>query len=193
MVTELTKVDKVKIVACDGKYIVPITTIFCYYSSLFKEKHRRDFLFNLALQKSLYCAIPSERLVERNLQLCIFLHYMEKQNFFKWQIKCRCLPQNILLFVCLLAFFIFKIILLLFNYSCLHLPPTSSPHPSQTHLPPLIPHPAWLCPCVLYSCSWKSFPHLSSHLPSGYCQFVLNFDVSGYILLAFFFCWLGSS
>ena len=52
MVTELTKVDKVKIVACDGKNIVPITTIFCYYSSLFKEKHRRDvLLFILALQK----------------------------------------------------------------------------------------------------------------------------------------------
>ena len=30
-------------------------------------------------------------------------------------------------------------------------------------------------------------------LPSGYCQFVLNFNVSGYILLAYLFCWLGST
>ena len=30
-------------------------------------------------------------------------------------------------------------------------------------------------------------------LPCGYCYNVLNFNVSGYILFAFFFCWLCSS
>ena len=34
-------------------------------------------------------------------------------------------------------------------------------------------------------------PILPSPLPSGYCQIVLNFNVSGYILFAFF-CWLCS-
>ena len=41
-------------------------------------------------------------------------------------------------------------------------------------------------------------PSLSPHncplpLPSGYCQFGLYFNVSGYILLACLFCWLGST
>ena len=47
--------------------------------------------------------------------------------------------------------------------------------------------PLSLCPCVLYPCSLITlplFPSLSlSPLPSGYCQFVLYFNVSGYILL----------
>ena len=32
----------------------------------------------------------------------------------------------------------------------------------------------------------KLFPTIPSHLPSGYCQIVLNFNVFGYILFAFF-------
>lgn len=55
-VTELIKVDKVKIVACDGKNTGSNTTEWiekrngflmpsCYCSSLFEEKHRRDFFF----------------------------------------------------------------------------------------------------------------------------------------------------
>ena len=47
-------------------------------------------------------------------------------------------------FLSCIIFKIKKIILLLFNYSCLHLP-----HPSQTHLPPLLPPPPWflsMCP-----------------------------------------------
>ena len=31
-------------------------------------------------------------------------------------------------------------------------------------------------------------PHFLSPLPSSYCQIVLTFSVSGYILFAFFFC-----
>ena len=50
--------------------------------------------------------------------------------------------------------FIFKIILLLFNYSCLHFLPTPA---KPTSLPCL--HPThWFCPCILYSSSWKPFP-----------------------------------
>ena len=48
-----------------------------------------------------------------------------------------------------------KITLLLFSYSCLHFPPTSPRHPSQTHLPPLLPPRPWFCLCVLYSSSGK--------------------------------------
>ena len=49
-----------------------------------------------------------------------------------------------------------KIILLLFNESCLHFPPTP-----LSHLPPLLPPSFLVCPCVLYSSSWKCFSPLS--------------------------------
>ena len=70
-------------------------------------------------------------------------------------------------------------ILLLFNYSCLRFPPTITPHPSQTHLPLLLPP----SPFVLSMCPLKFFlkmlpPIIRSLLPSGYCQIVLNFNVS---------------
>ena len=56
---------------------------------------------------------------------------------------------------------IFKIILL-FNYSCLHFPPTSA---TPTSLPCFHP-PPWFCPCVLYSSSWKPFsPFFPPHSP----------------------------
>ena len=83
------------------------------------------------------------------------------------------------------ALFVF---LLLFKYNCLHFHPTTS-------LAPPIPasHPRnyslWFCPCVLYICSLMALPLLSPIIPlsllSGYCQFVLYFNVSGYILLAY--------
>ena len=44
--------------------------------------------------------------------------------------------------------------------------------------------------------SWWPFPFLPplfSPLPSGDCQFVLYFYVSGSLLLTFLFCWLGST
>ena len=70
-------------------------------------------------------------------------------------------------------------------------PPQPSPFPTldSTHL--------WICPCVLHTRSWKPFllllPIIPFHLLCGYCQFVLNFTVTGYILLACLFCWLGST
>ena len=36
-------------------------------------------------------------------------------------------------------------------------------------------------------------PFIPSHFPYGYCQIFLNFNVSGYILLACLFCGLGST
>ena len=83
--------------------------------------------------------------------------------------------------------------LLLFKYSCLHLPPTIPPKPHYPHLPPLL-----LPPLVFSTCPLELFlktlpPIIPSHLPSGYCQIVLNFNVSGCILLACWFCWLVST
>ena len=44
---------------------------------------------------------------------------------------------------------------------------------------------------------WWAFPHFApltlSPLPSGFCEFVLYFNVSGCILLTCLFCWLGST
>ena len=55
----------------------------------------------------------------------------------------------------------------------------------------------WFCPCVLYTCPSMTLPLLSPVIPlpypSGYCQFVLYFNVSGNILLTCLFCWLGST
>ena len=55
-------------------------------------------------------------------------HWMVLQ----WTQGCVCLCEYIF------SFF-FLTILLLLNYSCLYFLPTSLPHPSQTHLPPLLP------------------------------------------------------
>ena len=77
-----------------------------------------------------------------------------------------------------------KIILLLFNYTCLHSPPRS-----QTHLPPLLPQSAFiLSMCPLQEFLKTLLPTVSFPLPSGYCQIVLNFNDSVYILFLFFFC-----
>ena len=55
--------------------------------------------------------------------------------------------------------FFFFHFLLLFNYSCLHFPPTTPPHNSQpSPLPTLNPTLLWFCPWVLYTCSRKLFP-----------------------------------
>ena len=94
------------------------------------------------------------------------------------------------------AIFFFSLhFLLLFKYRCLYFPYTNPPtQPSQ--FPPLI--------LTLFGFVHVSFidvpenllpssPIIPSYLPSGYCHFVVNFNVSGYILLACLFCWLDST
>ena len=76
-----------------------------------------------------------------------------------------------------------------------------SPLPPLLHrplpLPTLHPTPLLLCPCVLYTCSLMTLPLFPPSFPSptlsGYSQFVLYFNVSGYILLACLFCLSGST
>ena len=76
-----------------------------------------------------------------------------------------------------------------------------SPHRSSPPhwLPPpnLNRTPLWFVHGSFIHVPWQPslfFPPLSpSLLPSGYCQFVLYFNVSHYILLPYFFCWLGST
>ena len=61
-----------------------------------------------------------------------------------------------------------------------------APHPSHPHSPPRF-HPLLvlsMCPLQLFLKTLHPFlPIIPSHLPPGYCQFILNFNVSGYILL----------
>ena len=52
-------------------------------------------------------------------------------------------------------------------------PPFPPPHPSPP--PTLNPFPLWLCPCVLYSSSWKSFSSLSPpHSPLAIVRLFLT-------------------
>ena len=88
--------------------------------------------------------------------------------------------------------FLFFPFLLMFEYSCLHFLITTFPHPTHTHLSPSIP------PCL--GSVHGSLIHVNLHpfpffpmlfpfpLPSGHCQFVVDFNVSGYIWLASLFC-----
>ena len=69
--------------------------------------------------------------------------------------------------------------------------PLTCPPPllSPSNLPPLA---LSMCPLYMFLDGPSPiFPHYPSSLPSGYCQFVLYFNVSGYILLAYLLCWLG--
>ena len=74
---------------------------------------------------------------------------------------------------------------------CIYSPPTP-PHTRHGHLPPLIlcPHPSFVhVSFVLFLKTLPSFRSIfSSHLPSGYCQIVLNFNASVSILLACLLC-----
>ena len=75
--------------------------------------------------------------------------------------------------------------------------PYPSPPTTQPHLPPLIlPLFGFVHESFIHVPWWPFpfFPLLSPFpFPSGYCPFVLYFNVSGCILLACLFCWLGST
>ena len=112
----------------------------------------------------------------------------EKVEFSFMPYTCHCGSPLALLYISFFIF-IFLIILLLFNYSCLHFPLTTPPDPSQAHCPPLLlPSPLVLSMCPLQQFLKTLPPIVPSPLHSGYCQIVLDFNVSGYILFAFFFC-----
>ena len=84
---------------------------------------------------------------------------------------------------------------IIFNYSCLHFPSITLPHPIHPHLPPsILPHLGFVHGSYIHDPSWL-FPFISPLLPTllpcGYCQVNLYFNASGYTLLASLFCWLG--
>ena len=90
---------------------------------------------------------------------------------------------------------LFKIFLLLFNYSCPSFPPitlpcSTHPLPSTFSPPHLFVHGSFIhVPWLDHSPSFLHYPSL----PSGHCQFVLYFHVSVSVFLACLFCWLGST
>ena len=85
----------------------------------------------------------------------------------------------IYLFIYLFIYFVVQVQLSSF-------PPPGPPAPPIPSFHPWT-HPCWLCPWVLYMCSLTALPLLSlSPLPSCYCEVVLYFSVSDYILLACF-------
>ena len=93
-----------------------------------------------------------------------------------------------------LPFFLSFHFLLLFKYSCLHFHPTMPPTPPVSSSHPRT-YPLGVVHVSFIHVPWWSFPYFPplslSPIPSDYCQFVLNFNASSYILLACLFCWLG--
>ena len=114
--------------------------------------------------------------------------------------NCSCISDKCpwkALYMFIHAFGSFMVFFLLYFFIVVQvrLSPLSTHHAPPPHPPPpshLNPTSLWLCPQVLYTCSLTTrplFPLLIPRpLPSGYCQFVLYFNVSGYILLACLFC-----
>ena len=70
--------------------------------------------------------------------------------------------------------------------------PTTFPCPTAPHLPPSILPPFGFVHGSSIHVPWWPFPFFpplfSSPIPCVYCQFVLNFNVFGYSLLACLFC-----
>ena len=101
------------------------------------------------------------------------------------------------LFCFLFSFAVLFIYLLTFFNCCsstvVSIPPVHHSHPD---FPSLILPPFWFCLCVLYRWSWKPFSlFLPLSAPTSTLVTVSLFliSVSGYILLACLFCWLGST
>ena len=92
--------------------------------------------------------------------------------------------------------FFYSFFLLMFKYSCLHFPTTTFPCPTHPHHPPspptLSPISPWLHPCCVphtRSFTFLSFlSHIISLSPPLWLQFVVNFNVSVYVLHASLFC-----
>ena len=82
---------------------------------------------------------------------------------------------------------IFIVVQVQFSAFCPHPSPPPQPSPPPSPLPPLLVtvHVSFIVVLANYS---PFSPIIPSPLPSGHCQPVLNFSVSGYILLACSFC-----
>ena len=80
----------------------------------------------------------------------------------------------------------------MFKYGCLHFPTTTFPCPTHTHLLPSIPAPLGSVHGFLIHVHLHPFPFFLRlfpfPLPTGYSEFVVYFNVSGYILLVSLFC-----
>ena len=89
----------------------------------------------------------------------------------------------------ILFYYFILLFLLLFKYICLHFPPhlssTPTSHPQSYPLLALSMGPLYIFLDLTFSPFSLIIPSL---LPSGYCQFVLYFNVSGSILLTCLFC-----
>ena len=113
-----------------------------------------------------------------------------KVTFFSWEVT-----KELSLFLSFLKawFFIIFIFFHCFSSTIVSIfKPHTSPHTTHLHLPPLNLPSLALSMCPLYMFLDGHYPQISfSSLLSSYCQFVLSFSVSGCILLACLFCWLG--
>ena len=92
------------------------------------------------------------------------------------------------------SFFFFSFLKLFYccSITVLCIFPQHSP-PPQPNPPPLLPPFCLVCPCVLYSSSWKPFPPLSP--PTSPLAIVRSFLISMSLVifyLLFFLCWLCS-
>ena len=98
-------------------------------------------------------------------------------------------------FFIIYLFFTFFFIVVQLQLSPFHL--TTPLHPTHANFPPLILTPFGFDHVSFIVVPENPFPFpfplIPSHFPYGYCQLVLNLNVSGYILLAYLFCWLGST
>ena len=80
---------------------------------------------------------------------------------------------------------------MLCQYSCFHFPPHHYPLPTipTPHPQPYRPLALSMCPLYMFLDDHSPyFPHYALLLPSGYCQFVFYFNVSGSVLFACLFC-----
>ena len=113
----------------------------------------------------------------------------------KWDISSISTERNNILsnlfFVTIFPFFI-VVQVQLSPFSCHYFPPPHVPPLSTLNLTPLA-----LFMSPLYTFLNLTLSLLSPIIPlptsSSYHEFVLHFNVSSYILLAYLFCWLGST
>ena len=127
----------------------------------------------------------------RTVQMVIIERETPWHMLTSWFVKYYHKDLSTLKYACLENPRFFNILFIFYcSYSCLHSPLMTPPHATHHHLHLQSLHPLPF-PWIFYTCSLMTSPLLSPiiplPLPSGYCQFVLYFNVSGYILLACLF------